>query len=93
VSVRGKRVKGSWAGVKLRHNAVLLLIGSAEEAPEGPAAPVVFLEDLSPSERGVFFAAPLPAGLHNLGNTCYMNSCLQLLAACPDLRHALQVGF
>lgn len=29
------------------------------------------------------------AGLENLGNTCYMNSCLQCLYKVPELREAL----
>eukprot|EP00007_Cunea_sp_BSH-02190019_P006838 CAMPEP_0174231634 /NCGR_PEP_ID=MMETSP0417-20130205/2129_1 /TAXON_ID=242541 /ORGANISM="Mayorella sp, Strain BSH-02190019" /LENGTH=504 /DNA_ID=CAMNT_0015309559 /DNA_START=125 /DNA_END=1636 /DNA_ORIENTATION=+ len=90
VSVRGKRIKSSWTEVKLRANATLLLIGSAEDAPAGPSSPTVFLEDLSAADRSDLFSAPVPAGLHNLGNTCYMNSTIQLLAAVPELRTALE---
>eukprot|EP00879_Flechtneria_rotunda_P021061 GHRR01022187.1.p1 GENE.GHRR01022187.1~~GHRR01022187.1.p1 ORF type:complete len:771 (+),score=324.72 GHRR01022187.1:120-2432(+) len=32
-----------------------------------------------------------PAGLRNLGNTCYVNAAMQFLHAIPDFRHALYI--
>lgn len=32
----------------------------------------------------------LPAGLTNLGNTCYMNATVQCLKVVPELREALK---
>ena len=50
----------------------------------------VFIEDLSPEEQAKVLKKAavdiLPVGLQNLGNTCYLNSCLQVFHALPEIR-------
>mmetsp|Transcript_17776 Transcript_17776/g.38722 ORF Transcript_17776/g.38722 Transcript_17776/m.38722 type:complete len:552 (+) Transcript_17776:288-1943(+) len=89
--------KGLWKGVlkpdtkvdwdKAAKNAPLnlLLMGSAAKLT-GPAQKTVFLEDLPPEEIAKVVE---PAGLSNLGNTCYLNSVIQCLRAIPSFRQGI----
>lgn len=53
-----------------------------------PKEPVKFLEDMTEAEAAQQQGAT-PAGLVNLGNTCYLNSTLQTLRSIPELQDAL----
>ena len=66
----------------------LLLMGTADKLPEVPPEPVKFVEDMNESELAT--ALQLPAGLTNLGNTCYMNATVQCLRTVPELIDCLK---
>lgn len=86
----GKQLKDGtvWSDYKLKDGQNVMLMGTAEVLAEAPKEKVQFLEDM-PADKAQSAQSNLPAGLTNVGNTCYMNSGLQLLRNIPDLRNAL----
>lgn len=88
VMFKGKQITQEWSGFALKDGVTLLMMGTADEIPSGPVEKVVFMEDLSDNRLAELL--DLPAGLENLGNTCYLNATVQCLKTVPELRHALQ---
>ena len=76
-----------WKAALAKSNNTLqvLLMGSADEI-KAPTVKTVFVEDLPEEEKA---KVAEPAGLVNLGNTCYLNSVVQCLRAVPTFTDQL----
>ncbi|EGG01722.1 ubiquitin C-terminal hydrolase [Melampsora larici-populina 98AG31] len=86
ILVKGGQLKddSDWSKLGVKPGHQFMVIGTAGELPKAPSQPIVFMEDMTDTQLAEVIT--FPAGLENMGNTCYLNSTVQVLRAIPELQ-------
>ncbi|KAG5925889.1 hypothetical protein E4U42_003844 [Claviceps africana] len=93
ILIKGGQLKddAEMSSLGLKNGQVLMMMGTPGGSGDlvRPNVPIKFVEDMTDAEQAQQ-AGATPAGLINLGNTCYLNSTLQTLRSIPELQTSLQ---
>lgn len=89
ILVKGGQLKDDtdMKSLGLKPNHSFMMLGTAGELPKGPVETPKFIEDMT--DQQLAQSSEEPAGLVNVGQTCYANSTLQALKSVPELRESL----
>ncbi|PRT53406.1 Ubiquitin carboxyl-terminal hydrolase 6 [Wickerhamiella sorbophila] len=89
VLVKGGQLKDDvrLSALGFKPNQTLMMLGSAGDLPTAPAN---VAQEASSADADSAKVDPVPAGLVNIGNTCYANATLQALRKAPELVEAVQ---
>ena len=93
--IKGGKLKDDTDLSKLnaKPGQIFTMLGTASSEGSALVAPkekVKFAEDMTAAEAAAQEGAT-PAGLENLGNTCYLNSTLQVLRSIPEMQDELKI--
>ncbi|KAJ3530354.1 hypothetical protein NM208_g9361 [Fusarium decemcellulare] len=93
ILLKGSQLKNhtEMGTIGLKPGQVIMMMGTPGSSGGDlvrPKEAIKFVEDMTEAEQAQQVGAT-PAGLDNLGNTCYLNSTLQTLRLIPELQDAL----
>ena len=78
----------------VKPGSLIMMMGTATEFVE-PIEEIKYADEYTPEQKAKAYkdreGIPMPVGLVNLGNTCYLNSTVQCLNRIPELTQAISL--